>query len=438
MAFLRHLITSAAFEQAVDQILAIPHRRMVSERADTSTYRGLRSGKALATSLARGSERLTLPTGHPIYRVLSSAGVSTPTLPHNVRSYRRHETIDTLENRFVLFVLQEFRQTLADVAEILRPRSDLGSVRLSRELTVLLEALDRPLNSHFFRGIGRATTLPLGSPVLQRKPGYRELLQTWVQFNLAAHLKWTGGNDVYSAGKKDVAALYEYWCYFLLLKVVSKVVSFENPPAANLIDTTQSGLHLRLRAGRTLDLVGTHRRDGSEWHVRYSYNRTFSGVPPSSDGSYPRPGSWTRSMRPDYTISVWPAEHSEYEAELAERIVHIHFDAKYRIDSLVELFGKETELVDEEVVLRTNTRPKRDDLLKMHAYRDAIRRTHGSYVLYPGTANSDLNWVEFHELIPGLGAFAVRPGQEDIAKETLALFLNDILKQASRTLARTS
>ena len=30
------------------------------------------------------------------------------------------------------------------------------------------------------------------------------------------------------------------------------------------------------------------------------------------------------------------------------------------------------------------SRSRREDLLKMHAYRDAIRRTAGAYVLFPG------------------------------------------------------
>ncbi|RUM36181.1 MAG: hypothetical protein DSY50_03015 [Desulfobulbus sp.] len=43
----------------------------------------------------------------------------------------------------------------------------------------------------------------------------------------------------------------------------------------------------------------------------------------------------------------------------------------------------------------------------MHAYKDAIRRTAGAYVLYPGTET--FSCTGFHEIIPGLGAFPVSP-----------------------------
>ena len=39
---------------------------------------------------------------------------------------------------------------------------------------------------------------------------------------------------------------------------------------------------------------------------------------------------------------------------------------------------------------------KRADLLKMHAYRDAIRRSAGAYVLYPGSEKEHSPFRWFH------------------------------------------
>jgi hypothetical protein len=43
-------------------------------------------------------------------------------------------------------------------------------------------------------------------------------------------------------------------------------------------------------------------------------------------------GSWTKTLRPDFTLSVWPAEFSEEYAEEKELIVHIHIDSKYKVE----------------------------------------------------------------------------------------------------------
>ncbi len=61
----------------------------------------------------------------------------------------------------------------------------------------------------------------------------------------------------------------------------------------------------------------------------------------------------------------------------------------------------------------------------MHAYKDAIRRTAGAYVLYPG--DSDYRRSGFHELIPGLGAFRIKPSGNDDGSKELKKFLNDVL-----------
>ena len=132
-------------------------------------------------------------------------------------------------------------------------------------------------------------------------------------------------------------------------------------------------------------------------------------------------------MRPDFTFSFWPASMHEAEAEIEDCLVHIHFDAKYRVESIAGLFGVDSpdELEDEEAQYRPAPGAKRSDLLKMHAYRDAIRRSQGAYVLYPGTDGDSTQWREYHELLPGLGAFAVRPGDADRSMAAIARFISD-------------
>ena len=151
MAFLCYLLSSESFHQALDHIIGDPHRRMYSELVETPTHRGVRQGRTFTTSLTRNAQRVAIPSTHPAHGLLQSPGVSAPTLPKSVLGHRRYETTDTPENRFVLFALQAFRQTLADVLEILRSRSDVESTRLYRELTALVATLDRRLSSPFLQ-----------------------------------------------------------------------------------------------------------------------------------------------------------------------------------------------------------------------------------------------------------------------------------------------
>lgn len=64
----------------------------------------------------------------------------------------------------------------------------------------------------------------------------------------------------------------------------------------------------------------------------------------------------------------------------------------------------------------------------MHAYKDAIRRTGGAYVLYPGKFHKDKPVCQkgFHEIIPGLGAFPIKPSITDSGIGELKAFLLEI------------
>lgn len=131
-------------------------------------------------------------------------------------------------------------------------------------------------------------------------------------------------------------------------------------------------------------------------------------------------------MRPDYTLSFWPKGISEKDAEIQELIVHIHFDAKYKIANLPDLLKKEsTEDIDTEEEENRKGIYKNADLLKMHAYKDAIRRTGGAYVLYPG--DTSIKKKGFHEIIPGLGAFPVRPSKTDDGISELKNFTLEVI-----------
>jgi hypothetical protein len=121
--------------------------------------------------------------------------------------------------------------------------------------------------------------------------------------------------------------------------------------------------------------------------------------------------------------------------------VWIHFDAKYKVERLAQqltpLATREEaqQAVDAEEI-ESFGRSRREDLLKMHAYRDAIRRTAGAYVLYPGDVL--VQSAEFVELLPGLGAFPLRPNPDGTpgGASDLESFLGSVLSHVSQQASR--
>lgn len=406
-AFIKSILDSVEFNDAVHKIISAP----VTKWKETETIKDIRSVKRFNNSAVRqlinAGNRVNLPDAHPLRNKLHS-------IPSKINVNNKTETVDTAENRFIKHALISFQSFCSDFKSRLNDNS-----RIKNEAGLLIERLEQFLNHSVFKEISAPKTLPLNSPILQRKEGYREVLRVWLMFDLAAKMVWKGGDDVYSGNKRDVAVLYEYWLFFKLLDIIKDVFKIDPLVTEKLIEKTSDGLGLKLKQGKYLPLKGTYITDARKFHIEFSYNKTFSG-----GSKYPDGGSWTRNLRPDYTLSVWPFGIEQDQAEKEELIVHIHFDAKYKVENLQTIFGKDDSLDEEKEDQKKGTY-KRADILKMHTYRDAIRRTAGAYVLYPGS-DSD-NKPGFHELLPGLGAFAINPSTSDTGEKELKKFLNEVL-----------
>lgn len=406
-AFANAILMSDEFEIAVQRIVTNPTAAWREEENLKDVRNIGKVTRRMVRQLAGAGNRSMLPPGHPLKAKLRS-------IPLQMRVSSKSDSVDTIENRFVKHAIQVFNAFAGEIKSLAPAES-----RLYREASALENHLNRLLSHEMFLNVGGLVSFPLNSNALRQKEGYKQILKIWLMFDLAARLVWRGGDDVYDAGKKDVAVLYEYWLFFQLLALIKTVFGIGAVGIDELIKPTRDGLGLQLKQGKHVAVSGVFDGGSRKLNVEFSFNRSFPG-----QNDYPRAGSWTAGMRPDFTLSLWPAGITQAQAETEELIVHIHFDAKYKVESVASVFGEEESGTSLDV-----DKPgyKQEDLLKMHSYKDAIRRTAGAYVLYPGDAQKPTRWKGFHELIPGLGAFAIRPGKSNHGTDDLKSFLQDVV-----------
>lgn len=438
LEFLRSLLEAEDFGNAIEQILRHPHQRLEEEFAGRSITRACKPDRGLMRQITSARIRRALPESH----CLSSRFAS---VPRTVFAKRRVDDYDTPENRFIVMALRSFRDFLERVETFVKNGRQAVSTDaeiLVRDSKRLRRFLEQQLSRSFLPDISLSNFIPIASPVLQRRAGYREILRFWLQFHAAAQVVWEGGFEVFSAGSRDVATLYEYWLFFQLEELLRRKFAFVESLHSIVIDRTNGLPRLKLRRNEEV-AIGRgfiqpshgNRKLLAEFH----YNRRFAY---SKDHTHP--GSWTRAVRPDYTLTIWPDGLGREEAEAQELLVHIHFDAKYRIDFAQEIFGPEVETEKSSAQSTPGqssvTSAKYEDLLKMHAYRDSVRRTVGAYILYPGEPGSDRTFCGYyHEILPGLGAFAVRPDKDGHAHglSSVEAFIDDVVEHlASRLTAR--
>lgn len=419
--FLRATFESENFQGAIREIIRHPHTAWETTSEMMRSGAGMRADSHVLRQFAKGGPRSTWPGG-PITSV-----------PSHLERKRTEATHDTTPNRFVRFALEHWRQMLGDIDRgLAKAEATPGTTRGRREIAAVTSQLEVILHHDVFAEVGSLTRFPADDQVLQKREGYRDIFRTYVETEFAARLSWQSSPEDYCAGQRDVATLYEYWAFIQLSNVVADLVgqAFDMSP---LVRSRPDGLTVGIRAGVETVLAGVVGRFDRRMKVELCFNRTYRcGTVPNA--------SWTRPMRPDYSLLIGPAEGEPATFEP----IALHFDAKYRVDFVKEIFGA-SEDEEDTGTLQTSAKLERGgavraDLLKMHAYRDAIRRTAGAYVLYPGgdDEGEGLRYPEYHELLPGLGAFVLRPTGTGSASGAPALrrFVSDVLDHVATRLTK--
>ena len=113
-------------------------------------------------------------------------------------------------------------------------------------------------------------------------------------------------------------------------------------------------------------------------------------------------------MRPDYTLLIRKKDETYI----------INFDAKYKVKPKSPEFAE----VDDSNI---DNGCWEYDIYKMHTYRDALIRSMGSYVLYPGPDADQDKWQNYtkpgidddwesrnENILPSVGAISLTPGSK--------------------------
>jgi hypothetical protein len=420
-ALLHARISSPELRGAIARVVHNPHVAWSSRVELQPAGRPIPGSSALGRALAR-----------PGPRIGTRGLLAAPSVPRSLERTRTDPSLDSVPNRFVKYALRRWRTVAQQLADVLGAAAAVpGPVRRGRDVVAqVLRQLDGYLAQPLFREVGELTVFPASNQVLHKQHGYRQILRTFVLGELGGRLSFDWDvEDAFSASQRNVATLYEYWCFLQLADALGSACGESRVVEA--LAETSDGLSLSFKQGQNSAVRWRAKAAGRELDVQLFFNRTFLlSARPTAESS------WSRGMRPDASIRVRPLSHLPHLTDQGDLDLWLHFDAKYRLDAAGDQFTREAEgdaeaAEEAEITERVST-TKREDLLKMHAYRDAIRRSAGAYVLYPGHDRSP-PFREFAEVLPGLGAFVLRPGTDSEAhgRKELTMFLEAVLVHAA-------
>lgn len=396
--YLRQILSPAApraeqLQAAITAILAAPHERLVTV-SELTQFRAARAVcmSALQRAISRADtwERCELGDVMTPWRQFAGSRA-----PRTIESTGARPSRDTAENQFVKHFLEHSRsivRALLDRTRVL-PRPDSSfTLRLRRDGEAMMGGLDHLLRASLWRQVGPLRQVPHGSTVLQRRHGYDAVLRHDIRLRALTRLAplrelW---RDLITI--KDVARLYEIWCYLAVVDVMRARLG--EPERALVVHT--GDFSAKLQWG-----VEVWWRGG----VSARYNPSFTKQSrPGQTGLY----STSILMRPDVcvVISAGPT-----------RGLFV-FDAKFS---------------------HHKGRVQHADLHVMHTYRDALRFGDGSdaplcvrsaWVLFPGRPEGHVRYRARDgesAALAGIGAIPLRP--QEVAGGATRAVLTDIIAE---------
>ncbi|WP_173917666.1 restriction endonuclease-like protein [Halobacillus sp. Marseille-Q1614] len=369
------------FIQAVQQIERQPHHNLVTEyrsvrgdqlkRMDNVSRRYLRKRPHLFKETAQGIE----------------IGNSTK-MPEKGLNAKKSLSYDTLENRFVKFMVYRLQEKVQDLILKLEkysrnnPDADTKVLEQSIKMDLELKAI---VQRSFWRQISKLDRSVL-SLVIQMKQGYRDAYMIYLILSQGLTLQ----GEIFKMSVKDVATLYEYWTYLKMGQILhKKYIAIDQ----DIIKIKQKGLFVDLDQSKTAKRTFKH--SSTDELITLSFQERHQDPP-------------TVRQKSDIMLTIQKKGHS-YDYQYI-------FDAKYRID-----FGPPR-------TQQLTPGPMEADINTMHRYRDAWvykndgpyeRHAFGAYVLFPWMDEDNYDNHHFYKSINevNIGGFPFLPNTTRLVEQ---------------------
>lgn len=342
---------------------------------------------------------------------------------HLYRAARTEDDRDTPENRFLKMAVFAVEARHAALAGFLLGQTGVGDAAKD-EIRAMCAELKSLRRDPFFRGIGRFRGLRQESLVLQRSSGYSTVWRIWSILKMMYAL----GGDRMRLETKDVATLYEMWCFIRVKNAVADLSGVGEKAKVRLKDYVY-----RLFTGEESRVVFSDASGLELAEVGYNPSARAALCDGMADTCAPTTGiapGGASGERPDIVLRLTKT----FGGDERYKVTYL-FDAKYRIQGR---YGAGAAAgVDY---------PPQDAIDQMHRYRDAIyyreraedgtaeelkREVVGGYVLFPGAGAKDAvaaaPFMRTRETV-NVGAFPLRPG-DDANNGILRDFIDGLLNR---------
>ena len=318
---------------------------------------------------------------------------------------RKQVSYDTKENQLTKYILLSTARKLESFKKNYLKLQRKEDQAVIAKIDGMVRELNRRCNTTFWADVEAKEASSGMSLVFSMAPGYRDLYKYYLM--LLRGLSITG--DVFNISVKDLALLYEYWCF---IKLNSMMKDRYELISQDIVKVQGNGLFVSLVKGSSSKVKYRNSENGEV--ITLSYNPKSGQVP-------------TVAQKPDNVLSLEKKTVNQVGKKVKYEYV---FDAKYRVNPALE--GS-----DYYNTISHTPGPETDDINTMHRYRDAIvyhngadpyeRTMFGAYVLFPYANKEEYRNHKFFESIEkvNIGGLPFLPSETSMVQDMLDALIAD-------------
>jgi len=354
----------STISEIVNLILKEPHYKIQRDFVDTPVEQAAQiEPYQLINAVSNGDNLIQLRENHKLRKSALAIQLKHH-FPVTIKQERKYHSFDTAENRFIKYFLDDLVQWLSQLKKRLcAAEKTYFNPEIEDDINQLYFPIKTCLDDPLWQEVSAMRFIPTNSQVLQRKEGYRQLLSLYSLMQLASHYNFNSFDFKNLLESKDTNILYEYWCFFILKDILDKL-SGEPEGFESLVKQTTEQMNQEMAEGTWLYYQN---------NIQLGFNITFN----KGDGSY------SQVYRPDFIIK----KNNEI----------LIFDAKHKLQGWDDDYSK----------------PKKEDIDKMHTYKDAINNAVGAFILYPGEHDVFYQYPGSKHQYEGVGGISLVPDDTD-------------------------
>ncbi|WZL71761.1 DUF2357 domain-containing protein [Clostridiaceae bacterium 35-E11] len=322
-------------------------------------------------------------------------------VPVKAMQFRKIPTVNTFENQFLKYMLIEITEKLKELKRKYEKLDRIKDELLLEKIEGMIKDISFYIHDSFLNRVSRFERKNYFSLVLNMASGYREIFKCYLILRKGLTLY----GDIFKMSMKDLAQLYEYWCFIKMNSLLRKKYKLIQN---DMIKVNTNGIFVTLKKGETTKAIYQNPKNGEIFTISYNLGMD----------------SKTIGQRPDNVFAIYKDGRSVQYNYI--------FDAKYRLNS-AEQGSKYQEIYQ-------NPGPEESDINTMHRYRDAIiyhnkenqsiqKNIFGAFVLFPYANEEAYKKHLFYKSIESVNIGGIPFLPE--ATQLMEKFLDELIEESS-------